>query len=178
MNSTHCHRFAAAFSRRDFLRRMNRHEMEIKKQFSIIRRFVQTVCMAVAALAQSGAAADSPGPARLSLAEAVPSVAKPPVFGKERIDNAVLIPKYKPDAEVKMEGMSPDWVKTLIMAQFRIETATPEGTFASATKVLDHYAEMGVNGLWINPVYARDPASKNVGLTAMATMARTRLIPI
>jgi hypothetical protein len=46
-------------------------------------------------------------------------------------------------------------VKTLIMAQFRIETATPEGTFASATKVLDHYAEMGVNGLWINPIWER-----------------------
>ena len=115
--------------------------MEIKKQFSIIRRFVQTVCMAVAALAQSGTAADSPRPASLSLANAASSVATPPVSGKKRINNAVLIPKYKPDAEVKMEGMSPDWVKTLIMAQFRIETATPEGMFASATKVLDHYAE-------------------------------------
>ena len=73
--------------------------------------------------------------------------------GKPIVNNASLIPPYKPDAEVKMEGLSPDWVKTLIMAQFRIETATPEGTFASATKVLDHYAEMGVNGLWINPVY-------------------------
>ena len=72
-----------------------------------------------------------------------------------RIDNSALIPKALPDGEVKMEGMSPDWTKTLIMAQFRIETATPEGTFQSATKVLDHYAETGVNGLWINPIWQR-----------------------
>ena len=82
---------------------------------------------------------------------------------KPIVNNAALIPPYKPDSAVTMEGMSPDWVKTLIMAQFRIETASPEGTFASATKTLDHYAETGVNGLWINPVYERDPASKTVG---------------
>lgn len=81
----------------------------------------------------------------------------------EKVDNSTLIPPFVEDAKVSMEGMSPDWVKTLIMAQFRIETATPEGTFASATKVLDHYAEMGVNGLWINPVYQRDPNSATIG---------------
>lgn len=79
------------------------------------------------------------------------------------INNASLMPEYRPDAEVKIEGMSPDWVKTLVMAQFRIETATPEGTFAAATRVLDHYAGMGVNGLWINPVYERDPNTKTIG---------------
>ncbi len=61
-----------------------------------------------------------------------------------------------------MEGASPDWVKTLIMAECRIESATPQGDFASATKVLDHYAEMGVNGLWIDPIYDRnDPVVRN-----------------
>ncbi|MEK6796486.1 MAG: alpha-amylase family glycosyl hydrolase [Spirochaetota bacterium] len=67
----------------------------------------------------------------------------------------MLIPKLLSDDQVQIEGFSPDWVKTLIMAQFRIETATPEGTFAAATRVLDHYAEMGVNGLWINPIWGR-----------------------
>lgn len=71
------------------------------------------------------------------------------------IDNHELLPAYKPDSEVKMEGWHPDWVKDLIMAQFRVETATPEGTFDAAVKVLDHFAEMGVNGLWLNPVYQR-----------------------
>ncbi len=62
-----------------------------------------------------------------------------------------------------MEGMSPDWVKTLIMAELRIETATPEGTFAAATKVLDHYAEMGVNGLWIDPIWERGSKGNGYG---------------
>jgi len=94
-----------------------------------------------------------------------PSVtgAEGPTPGPGFINNAALMPKYEPDDKVNMEGMSPDWVKTLVMAQFRIETATPEGTLASATKVLDHYAEMGVNGLWINPVYERDPDRSATG---------------
>jgi len=77
--------------------------------------------------------------------------------GQKPLDNSGLIPKLLPDAQVRMEGASPDWVKTLIMAEVRLETATPEGTFAAATKVLDHYAEMGVNGLWITPIYERGP---------------------
>jgi hypothetical protein len=77
------------------------------------------------------------------------------------VDNSSLMPKLLPDSQVRLEGASPDWVKTLIMAEVRIETATPEGTFAAATKVLDHYAEMGVNGLWIDPIYDRDNAHRN-----------------
>ena len=72
-----------------------------------------------------------------------------------KLDNSELMPLYVPDSEVKMEGDSPDWIKTLIMAQFRIETATYEGNFSNAVRVLDHYAEMGVNGLWINPIFER-----------------------
>lgn len=56
------------------------------------------------------------------------------------IDNRSLLPPIKPDSEVVMEGMSPDWMKSLVMEQFRVETATPEGTFAAATRVLDHLA--------------------------------------
>ena len=79
-------------------------------------------------------------------------VGLPPSPAKS-VDNSMLIPRVVPDSQVTMEGMSPDWVKTLIMAEFRIETATAQGTFASAAKVLDHYAEMGVNGLWIDPIW-------------------------
>ena len=74
----------------------------------------------------------------------------------ETINNASLMPKYKTDDQVTLEGYSPDWVKSLIMAEIRIETATPEGTFQAATKVLDHYQEMGVNCLWLCPIYQRD----------------------
>lgn len=88
----------------------------------------------------------------------------------QKINNASLIPKILPDSEVKLEGHSPDWVKSLIMAQLRIETATPEGTFASATAVLDHYAEMGVNGLWINPIYERGSKSNGYGNFGLHTI--------
>ena len=79
------------------------------------------------------------------------------------VDNSGLLPPVSSDHDVKLEGMSPDWVKSLIMAELRIETATPEGTFDAAVKVLDHYAETGVNGLWIGPVYAREPGKNGYG---------------
>jgi hypothetical protein len=59
----------------------------------------------------------------LLLWPAVTWAADQPTPGTKVINNAALMPKYEPDAKVKMEGMSPDWVKTLVMAQFRIERA-------------------------------------------------------
>ena len=79
------------------------------------------------------------------------------------IDNSALIPPYKPDDKVNMEGTSPDWVKSLVMVELRIETSTFDGNFKSAVNVLDHYAEMGVNGLWICPVYERTGANGYLG---------------
>lgn len=113
----------------------------------------------------------------LLLWPAVTGAVDQPTPGTEIINNAALMPQYQPEARVKMEGMSPDWVKTLIMAQFRIETATPEGTFAAATKVLDHYSEMGVNGLWINPVYERDPRSKASGFNGYGNYGPNTMDP-
>ena len=43
------------------------------------------------------------------------------------IDNTAKIPAVVPDSEVVLENGYPDWEKHLIMAQLRIETATPEG---------------------------------------------------
>lgn len=83
------------------------------------------------------------------------------VEAQTTVNNSDLVPRVLQDSQVQMEGASPDWVKTLIMAEVRIETATPEGTFATATKVLDHYAEMGVNGLWVDPIYGRDNPLRN-----------------
>ena len=70
-------------------------------------------------------------------------------------DNSALIPPIQADQAVTMEGLDPDWVKNLIIAELRIETASTDGTFATATNVLDHYAQMGVNGLWIDPIWER-----------------------
>lgn len=72
------------------------------------------------------------------------------------IDNSDLMPKYVEDQYVTMEDsggglQSPDWVKSLVIAEVIISRATEEGTFQSAVKVLDHYQEMGVNGIWLTP---------------------------
>lgn len=70
------------------------------------------------------------------------------------IDNSSLLPKWTPYSEVTVdENGAPEWLDSLVMMGCRIATATPEGTFQSAVKVLDHCAEMGVNGLWITPVH-------------------------
>lgn len=80
------------------------------------------------------------------------------------IDNSKLIPKILPDNEVTLDSNgTPDWAKTLIMVQVRIATATKEGTLKSAVKLLDHYAEMGVNGLWVCPVF--EPGKGGNGYT-------------
>ncbi len=79
------------------------------------------------------------------------------------LDNSGLIPKLLPDSQVQMEGMSPDWVKTLIMAEVRVETAAPGGTLANASKFLNHYSTMGVNGLWIDPIWERDRSVNSNG---------------
>ena len=83
--------------------------------------------------------------------------------GPDHVNNAALIPKVLPDDQVQMEGMSPDWVKTLIMAEVRIETATPAGTLDAATALLDHYAAVGVNGLWVTPIWDHHPANNGYG---------------
>lgn len=73
---------------------------------------------------------------------------------KMYIDNADLLPKYVPQDQVTVDGNgTPDWVSEMISAEVRIATATREGTLKSAVRVLDHYAEMGVNTLWLCPVY-------------------------
>ena len=75
----------------------------------------------------------------------------------EYIDNSDVMPKYVTDEYVTLEDsvgdgelMSPDWIKSAIMAEIRIETCTDEGTLEAAVKALDHYQEMGVNLLWVS----------------------------
>lgn len=89
-----------------------------------------------------------------------------------KIDNSALIPKILPDEQVELitaeaggKAMTPDWVKTLIMQELHIETATPAGTFEAAVEVLDHYAEMGINGIWVTPIYEKGPGGNGYGNT-------------
>lgn len=69
------------------------------------------------------------------------------------INNADVTPRYLPDNQVDLDtDGTPEWFSTLIMAEVQPSTATEEGTLPAAVKVLDHYQEMGVNGLWITPI--------------------------
>ena len=83
------------------------------------------------------------------------------------LDNSDLMPAYKPDDEVQLiqngAMLSPEWIDSLILGQMRIDTATAGGTFATAVEALDHFAEMGVNGVWINPVYHPGPTDNGYG---------------
>ncbi len=75
----------------------------------------------------------------------------------------VKAPKWVPDEEVKMEGWHPDWVKNIVLVEMRVESATPEGTFESAIRVLDHYAEMGVSAMWLTPIYDKGTSGNGYG---------------
>lgn len=74
------------------------------------------------------------------------------------IDNSSLIPAIVSDDKVQLdEAGTPDWASSLIFGTANLNNATPDGTLETAVKVLDHYAEMGINGLWVLPVY--DPGT-------------------
>lgn len=69
------------------------------------------------------------------------------------LDVGQLVPPFLPDNLVNWEAGSPDWAKTLVIANWRIETVSKAGTFREAEQALDHFQEMGVNGVWLNPVF-------------------------
>lgn len=83
------------------------------------------------------------------------------------IDNSSLLPAYVPDDQVKLDRMGwPEWAKDIIIAEVNVAKATPEGTLAAMDRVLDHYAEMGVNCLWITPVEDMGVDRYHVGYTS------------
>ena len=70
------------------------------------------------------------------------------------VNNKNLTPKYVPDSEVTVdENGSPDWLSQLVIAEVKIASASPERTFEGAVRLLDLYEEMGVNGIWLNPIH-------------------------
>ena len=99
------------------------------------------------------------------------------------IDNAPLLPKWVEDSEVKLERLSEDatastdWVKSLIIVEANVATASTDGTLAGMSRVLDHLAETGVNGLWLTPVNER-PHYGNFGIhTLNSALTGTGDIP-
>lgn len=85
----------------------------------------------------------------------------------DAINNASLLPAYVPDDQVTLDRMGwPEWTKDIIIAEVNVAKATPEGTLAAMDRVLDHYAEMGVNCLWITPVEDMGVDRYHVGYTS------------
>ncbi|UKI32090.1 MAG: hypothetical protein L6W00_00175 [Lentisphaeria bacterium] len=48
----------------------------------------------------------------------------------------------------------PDWLKSLILVELNVETASSNRKFSGMAEILDHLAETGVNGVWITPLHA------------------------
>lgn len=76
------------------------------------------------------------------------------------IDNFAIMPKYVADSEVNFitteggaENTTPEWVKSLVIAEVNIDTVSTDGMFTGMIKALDHLAETGINGIWLTPIY-------------------------
>lgn len=75
-----------------------------------------------------------------------------------QINNSDVTPKIIPDNRVTLEASdngalkSPDWLKTLILVEVNIETASEDGKFSGMTRLLNHLQEIGVNGIWLTPI--------------------------
>ncbi len=78
---------------------------------------------------------------------------------KGYIDNSSLMPPYVTDDKVKLISInggklqSPEWIKTLVLEEVNVQFCSPNGKFSGMTYVLDHLQEMGVNGIWLDPIY-------------------------
>ena len=82
-------------------------------------------------------------------------------YSEDKIDNSSLL-EYIPTDEVSLIKsnyaanstlMSPEWMQSLIMVEVRLDTASIGGSFRDSYDLIDHYAAMGVNGIWLTPIY-------------------------
>jgi len=80
-------------------------------------------------------------------------------YSEESIDNSSFLSWAGHDAKMEESSdllQTPEWFSSLVMVELRLETASIGGTFDESYDLLDHYAEVGVNGIWLCPVYERD----------------------
>ncbi len=81
-------------------------------------------------------------------------------YATDKLDNSGLLSYEGGDKTVLMEGgngeaRTPAWLNTAVMVELRIDIADIGGTFAQSYDLIDHYAEAGVNVLWLSPIYKR-----------------------
>lgn len=55
--------------------------------------------------------------------------------------------------EEKTAGAHPDWSYDAVVYEMNVRQYTPEGTFAAASKELPRLKELGVDVLWLMPIY-------------------------
>lgn len=80
----------------------------------------------------------------------------------DAMDNSGLL-EYKDAAHTSFRKSyakgsieTPDWVDSLIIVEVRPDTASIGGTLPDCYDLVDFYAEVGVNGIWLSPIYQRD----------------------
>lgn len=75
------------------------------------------------------------------------------------INNSDVMPKWvdvtDPSITVDENG-SPDWLKDLVIVHLAVNKKSPDGTLMGLLPILDHYAETGINGLWLSPLGKHD----------------------
>ena len=73
--------------------------------------------------------------------------------GNERV-TAENVSQYVSYVDGKYKFIPPQWIEKLVIVEANIAKVTADGTLATATtEVLDHLSEMGVNGLWLTPIF-------------------------
>lgn len=93
----------------------------------------------------------------------------------DSLDNSDLLPAVVPDTDVQLvhaaetgDIFAPDWLQDMVLVEVHLDTAT--GTFAAARDLVDFYAGMGVNALWLCPIYDRDNRGNGYGNLGLHTV--------
>ena len=85
----------------------------------------------------------------------------PAYEGKARV-NAGDVDRYVKEKDGRYVFTPPEWIEDLIIVEANIAKVTREGTVAAGTQVLDHLADMGVNGLWLTPIFDNEGNANKV----------------
>ena len=71
------------------------------------------------------------------------------------IDNSSLVTPWVPDSQVELdENGWPTYTNDLVMAEFRVEMASTDGTMRreAIEPAIKHLARTGINALWVTPI--------------------------
>jgi len=100
-----------------------------------------------------------------------PSLEKSFDKATDDIDNSSLL-EYIPTDKVKLiqsnasgSLMTPEWVESMIMVELRPDIASIGGKLQDCKDLVDFYAAMGVNALWLCPIYERGTGGNGYGNT-------------